>query len=189
MKPTTRQRAAGAAAFTAIVGGIIYGAVTFDSDRGSVSVPWPDGGVPASVECIETTGIASEAALNLFHLDTNNGRYVYTVLCYDATADAGEEVPLPGGMVALPESQRIVPWDGGMPQFFAALQGEPEVPCACSTGSNCQWLKPLLDGGSVLATAPLGQTFDPGRFAGAGCYKKVCLESGGTSSWPAACPP
>lgn len=181
MKPSPAQLTIGAAAFTALVGGILYGVLSPDSDGRRVSVPWPDGGVPASVECIETTGLASEQALQLFQLDTNAGRYAQTVLCYDASVDAGDEAELPGGMVAIADTQRMVEYVPGMPQFFAALQGEPENPCACNTGSDC--LRP--DGGP----APMRQTLAAGSFIGDGCFRKVCVEVAGTTSWPPECGP
>jgi hypothetical protein len=63
-------------------------------------------------------------------------------------------------------------------------------PCACSTGSNCNWTQPLADGAfAPSAPAPKNLTLPPGTWSGAGCRKKACVELSGSPSMPAACAP
>jgi hypothetical protein len=60
--------------------------------------------------------------------------------------------------------------------------------CACSTGSNCTWTPPLPGGGfGPPEAAPKNMTIPPGRWAGAGCSLKTCLEMFGFDSMPNVC--
>jgi hypothetical protein len=68
--------------------------------------------------------------------------------------------------------------------------------CACSTGANCTWAKPLMGGGTQNVPAPTGMTMAAGTWSGAGCRPKPCvglaLTDGGVpydETWPGACPP
>lgn len=62
-------------------------------------------------------------------------------------------------------------------------------PCACSTGSFCEWLRASpMNPDAGWVTAPRGVTLYPGMFRGTGCLNKPCMEMQGHSSWPKQCP-
>ena len=62
--------------------------------------------------------------------------------------------------------------------------GEDVNGCACKTGRDCFVIGP--DGGFVAA--PWAETLPYQGFAGTNCFRKVCGEYAGISSWPAECP-
>lgn len=172
-----------AAAFITMVGGIMYGLVTPAPDATATRVEVAfQGPVPPGTRCIWTTGQATPESLTLFGLRVDAGLYVQTRMC--AAPSEEPEPNLPGSMLAIEDSQWETSYDGG-PQFLAVLQGEPEFPCVCSTGSNCEELQ--TDGGWAPARA--GMTHQPGKWRGAGCFRKACIEVSGVSSWPSECVP
>ncbi len=67
---------------------------------------------------------------------------------------------------------------------------EMPLPCGCRMAAGiCRY--DLAGGGT--APVPFGRTIGPGyppyeNFAGAGCFRKACVELSGETSWPAACP-
>jgi hypothetical protein len=197
--PDPKLIAAGAAAFTAIVGGLVFGlywAGEPPEPSARVTLGWEGTpGEPRAKRCIETVGLASQQALDLFRLASDGGMtaYVYTVLAVDAdqVADAGEMVPLPEGMLAMEVQQREVDCPDAGWRFLAVLQGEPEWPCACSQGADCERLFGF-PGMETWQPAPRGLTMDPGRWRGTdgglgGCVPKTCIEFAGTDSMPEVC--
>lgn len=66
-------------------------------------------------------------------------------------------------------------------------------PCACSTGSACNWTPPLAGGGfGASVAAPKNLTLPPGTWTGAGCRKKSCIvlgDGGRDASMHEACRP
>lgn len=194
MTPEPKLLAAGAAAFIAIVGGLVYGLYGGEGELPArrIELGWEGATEPAHKRCIETVGLASDEAMDLFRLQRDAGltNYVYTVLVVDAdaVADAGEEVALPPGMLAMESVQQEVPCnpDAGH-RFMAVLQGEPEWSCACSLGEGCEYRRRTLAGYS-WAPAPKDMTFQPEQFRGdGGCFPKTCVEFSGTSSMPEVC--
>lgn len=135
--PEPKLLAAGAAVFLAIVGGLLLGRYPEGAQAPGrrVELGWEGLTEPAQKRCIETVGLASDEALELFRLERDAGlsSYVYTVLMVDAedVADAGTAAELPSGMLAMQGSQAEIgcPEDAGY-RFLAVLQGEPEWPCA-----------------------------------------------------------
>ena len=119
------------------------------------------------------------------------GRYAITRVYAGSASDEDggtEEVgALPPGFIAMPETQWMEPCDGG-PAFFVAFQGQAEFPCSCRVTAECEWNIP-----GQWEPAPIGSTLSPGRWrdtsdGGTACYRKVCMEIAGESSWPAECP-
>ncbi len=157
------------------------------------SVDWPDGSVPTGdVRCVWTTALVSPEMLATYGARSDAGpQYAYAYLCEPMQADGGpsdeDELPPLPGIEAMEFDQLEEPFDGGHPRLTAILQGAPGWPCACSTGSDCEW-KPWYSGGQWLE-APTGITLSQGQWRGEGCHGKSCVELGGTSSWPTECPP
>lgn len=66
--------------------------------------------------------------------------------------------------------------------------------CACAaTPATCTWNRSNIDGSTTAITpAPIGVTFTPGSFTGAGCFAKNCAVRfdgvGIDKTWPAVCP-
>lgn len=183
MALTTAQRNAAGVALVAAIAGVAYGVRTIvrsgwtGSCHQRVEIAWSDGGVPANVKCMESSGLGSGQPMQVLGLCPG---YSHCRICFDDSADGGGAA-LPDGIVPVDVTEAEVAFDGG-PQVRCVGQGEPEVPCACSTGSNCE----AQIGTADWAAAPIGETLHQWR--GTGCHTKVCGELLGTSSWPAECP-
>lgn len=192
MKPSSAMAAGAAAAVVAITAAVFLGERIPEvaQDKRRASVHWADGGVPLGVKCLWTTALAEPSALGLFGLDVDAGaQYVRARVCAPP-ADGGDEAPsLPAGMLALQDGQTEEDFDGGA-ELTAVLQGEVEFECACSTGSNCeQWRQDYGSEDGGWAAAPRGNTLSAGKWRGAGCFRKACVEGfGWPSSWPGGCP-
>jgi hypothetical protein len=197
MTPAPKQTLlVASAAIAAITAGVYYGTRTVErepntEDPRRFSVPWPDGGEPTGdVRCTWTTALVSPSMLAIYGARSDAGsQYAYARICEAMPTDGGpsdeDEIVMYEGLEALEFEQMEEPWDGGGPALTAILQGQPGWPCACSTGSDCEWM-PWYSGGEWLE-APVGITLS-GQWRGAGCFQKSCVELAGVSSWPSGCP-
>ncbi len=62
-------------------------------------------------------------------------------------------------------------------------------PCACSSGKDCEALdRATPEDAEAWLPARTGGTLGPGRWRGAGCVPKHCLELAGDVAWPEGCP-
>lgn len=188
MAVSTQTKASVAVGFIALataltVGAILYPQLAVSNGGRRMAIHWQtDGGdTPPSgtIVCIQQTGVGLAAALPLFGLDAGAGLNGYAICraCAPQLDDTTPVPSLPAGISALKATQDEVDFDGG-PQFWCALQGEPEFPCACSTGPGCLG----VDGGA----AQTGITLAAGAWSGA-CMTKACTELAGFSSWPTEC--
>ena len=147
-----------------------------------IRVPWPDGGVPDGGFCVDFDGLSDAEARAFFCLTPDGGQEYARGRGWapDVDGDAGMPV-IPDGMQAVQDSE-VIRYSGACPYRFEAWLPSTEAPfpCACSTGADCEAL--AIDGGWV--TAPAGVTLPEGAWRGAGCWKKVCVEIAGYSSWP-----
>ena len=180
-----RVKAGVAVGFMAMLGLIAYGVLTPEpsSDGLSVTVPWPGGEAPPDARCVLTMGTrASVQTLEFLRLRSDAGPQCgITSMC--ASPSDEPEPDLPGEVIALTATQVETAYDGG-PMFFAALTGHPALPCACSTGADCEHLG--ADGG--WEPAPLALNLNPGTWRGSGCITKVCVEPQANICWPPECP-
>ena len=194
----TRVKAGAAIAFLGLVGALVYGLWPEDtihpsSDGLSVSIDWPDGGAPYGATCVWTMGVqVSETTLAAMRLKSDAGAQCGVAMICAPPSDEPEP-QLPGEVIALTDTQHEDPYVPGMPHFWAALQGHPSLPCACSTGADCEALRPQLDGTEAWGPAPTGLTLDPGKWRGTdggigGCFPKVCVEPQAGACWPPECP-
>lgn len=165
---TLGKAAALAAAFTlaAVVAGVASreGAELADPVE---KVEW-EKGKPAAVTCDVVTV-----------LDEKAGTYSTMEVCDATPTDGGKpQIPLDAGLVELGPRVRS---DGGT---FRLEKGEH--PCACAMDGTCEHIG--ADGG--WQRAPEGATLSPGRWRGAGCVRKACVElwRSDVTSWPEDCP-
>lgn len=173
------------AAFLGASALLAIGILTADGDgSGLYGELTPDPDATPTV-CVYREGYTDPATLGLWVPDYSGGSaYALVQVCVDEeTLNGEDEEPLlPEEYAALPPNP-IPPTDyvEGEAHMKVWVQGHPDAPfaCACSTGADCTWRD---------SDAPLGLTFGPGTWSGAGCHRKVCLEFAGISSWPSACP-
>jgi hypothetical protein len=184
------SRARAAAAFLALAAAGV----------GVALVDWAQNEKPAALECMVASGYASPEAQAAFGIDAGGQwGYLHATQCYEA-GDAGAVPALPGVEV-LRATEKYVPDIGK--KLKVRRQGEADgFPCACAprtTGcmgqtdagyasvpcaaAPCYSL--LADGG--LVQAPPDTTLEEGKWQGAGCVPKTCVEWAGASSMPAAC--
>lgn len=192
MALSTQTKTSVAIGFGILVAGLVVGAIIATASHGGrrTVVHWQaDGGdtPPAgNIVCVQQTGVGMAPALALFGLDGGAGAPYAYALCRACAVQLDASTPepnLPAGITALETTQAEVDFDGGA-QFWCVLQGEPELPCACSTGNACSAV--TTDGGTAVAAT--GATLAAGSWSGAGCFSKVCIELAGFDSWPAECP-
>lgn len=201
---TPRSLAIGITAFVAITGAVVYGLVQVNKDPtdcpSTFTVDWPalpDGGRSPSgpAVCVRTTalltGDAGTMVLGAYGACVKAPQYLYARVCGLLLPDGGpsDEDPLPEllpGVEAMQYEQTEEIWDGG-PQLVAVLQGAPGWPCACSTGTGCEWLAPQFEAPPEWQTAPKGRTFGPDQWRGAGCFPKSCAELAGVAAFPTEC--
>jgi hypothetical protein len=191
---TPAQRNALAAAFLALLGGIVGGSILLshpDADLRHVALAW-DGGRPASVSCFEFDGLSTPAARSTFGLDPDGGSYAHIRMGVDTTGwDGGEaKVTLPAGYTVVSVTEKQVA-DTACTNRFEAWLPSASAPfgCACApalpdggtVASTCEYLAP--DGGWVAG--PARMTLPEGKWRG-GCQPKVCTEIAGSSSWDIA---
>lgn len=190
MALSSQAKTSVAIGFLALLSGLIGGLVVYPRLQGHggrrMAIHWQvDGGdAPAkgAVVCVQQTGVGAASALNVFGLDAGAGVPYAYALCRACAVQLSASTlapSLPAGISPLEVTQEEVAFDGGA-QFWCVLQGEPEWPCACSTGSNCHG----PDGGD----APTGVTLAAGAWDGGGCYPAACVELAGYPSFPADCP-
>ncbi len=123
---------------------------------------WPDGGKPVAIDCYKVTALDLEAR-----------KYVAVIEC-------------------VPECSKLDIKSATVLKREVFENGqEGGFECACSTGKDCElYSSPSrvteADGGWAPAT--LGNTIDPGKFRGAGCFRKNCIENAGDVIWPSECP-
>lgn len=188
MPLSTQTKTSVAVGFLAILAGLVGGLIFYPGLSASggrrMAIHWQaDGGdVPpdGTIVCVLQTGVGLASALPVFGLDAGAGAPYGYALCRACAVqlDAGILDPtLPSGISPLEVTQEEVDFDGGA-QFWCVLQGEPEWPCACSTGPGCLG----IDGGA----APTGVTLAAGAWSGS-CFPKACIELSGFPSTPSEC--
>lgn len=186
MSQPSRPVVVGAAVALAVVAAALMAG---QSSRHHVSAnkhrAWSDfeSSAPVDTRCLVATAVATPAALQLFELETDGGlQYVLAKVC--GSPSNSESPGLPPGIVGAEATYEEVAYDGG-PRLEVVLAGEPEWPCACSTGANCE----ALVGGAWVAAAKSGNTLGEGAWRGAGCVRKACTELAGYEgrSMPTEC--
>lgn len=178
-------KAGGGALLIAVAIGLSYGYLTPGPGAASGHVAvYVDGGNDPAAVGIWATARVDASAMPLFGYDGGGAPYVYARahLCaapVDGGADPGPDL-IPGMDIVYDDALTDV-CTSTSPALEAWVQGYPGAPflCACAMDITC------LQG---LLPAPQGNTLDPGTWLGPGCYPKACVQIGGTSSWPAACP-
>jgi hypothetical protein len=124
-------------------------------------VEWPKDAKPAQVECEWLTVLAQP------------------------TADGGMGTPI--------VVSREPALDMGSKTEVYAKGDAFGFECACSKGSDCEQLRSYLPDEKKEAewvAASLGTTLSKGRWRGAGCWQKSCVELArrDITSWPSECP-
>lgn len=156
---------AGALTVAAVVAGIARTDVKGELAPPIETVVW-EKGRPAAVTCDVVTV-----------LDEKAGTYSTMQVC-DATDGGKPALPLDAGLVEFGPRTRS---DGGTHRLEKG-----EHPCACAVDGTCEHIG--SDGG--WQRAPTGTTLSPGRWRGAGCQRKACVElwRDDVTSWPESCP-
>jgi hypothetical protein len=176
MTPTEKKviaTAVAAAALGAIALGVLTAQDTPAGNRSTVPFdpPPPPG---AQVECLKCVAHGVPAALPLVKLRQprpSHGRYAEVRTCWVASETATGAETLPAGIEAIADSCVEVPYPGDGNRLVIIADGESELPCRCSTGTDCERL--LGDG--TWAPAPRApDAMVAGTYRGAGCYPRVC---------------
>lgn len=194
-----------ALAATVLLGGVAAGIYqlqihdTLELPDGSrcathVSIAWP-GEVPAGAVCKTSEIVGPSSSWALLGL-CPDGRRAVARICGVAAEVADDSATLPAGVSVISDpTDEAVPYVSG-PQLEVWDDRHPDAAnlyrCACSTGSNCEWLTASEPGGTeTWQSAPKAITIYPDRFRGSGCVRKPCYETSTReypgSSMPPAC--
>lgn len=191
--PTPRQLSLFAAAFAVVVAAVVAGTATLQRNAARTRVgitAWQVGEPVAATKCIVGQRWVKGRLLRRANLAAGDngavGGYCWVRLCGTPSllrdqSRYDEDDLQPVG------DQDVIDWVSPMPTLSLWCAGDDQdpSPCACSPGAACNFLPP--DGGAAIAAPKTGNTLAEGRWSGAGCVRKPCVEMAGTASMPAAC--